>query len=113
LEGDLTIADFTKINQSILEHLGEELPDQQVALLVDITRPSRAPRDVAGLRASQHYAMRRDIKFILVAGSDKFMRLMTLLMYNLCRPNLQFFNDTDQAIKFVQWGNILAFKHPQ
>ena len=109
LEGIISLDDFIQINQTIVDHLGDEIPDRDVALLVDITQPGHPPRSYPQLKASQTYVMRRDLKFILVVGNDKFMRLMTLLTFNLCRPSLMFFDDMDQALRFVQ-RNFRVFK---
>lgn len=100
LEGELTFDDFTQVNRAIIDQLGPESLNQPVALLIDITRQCRVPSSFAQLTASQTYMMRRDLQFILVAGSNKFMRLMIMLIYNLCRPSLKYFDDVDQAIKF-------------
>jgi hypothetical protein len=102
LEGILTIDDFKEINQTIVELMDSEPTNQRVALLIDITKPSTAPRAFDQLRASQTYVLRPDLKFILVAGRDKFMRLMMLLTFNLCRPSLKFFENVDSALNYVQ-----------
>jgi hypothetical protein len=100
LEGYLTFDDFDKINQMVIDHLGAVQTDRTIMLLVDITSPGTTPRSFQRLKASQSYSMRQDLKFILVAGTDKFMRLMTLLTFNLCRPYLHFFDDVEQALSF-------------
>ncbi|MEP7286397.1 MAG: STAS/SEC14 domain-containing protein [Chloroflexota bacterium] len=103
LEGNLSLNDFAQINRTIIDLLGNEGTNRHVSLLVDITRPGNTPRDFERLKASQTYLLRRDLKFILVAGSDKFMRLMMLLTFNLCKPNLRFFDNIDQALKVAKW----------
>ncbi len=102
LEGNLTLDDFQNLDRAILALLGNEAPDRQLMLLVDITRPATTPRDFARLRASQTYLLRFDLKFILVAGSNKLMRLMMLLTFNLCRPSVRFFDNIDEALKIAQ-----------
>jgi hypothetical protein len=101
LDGDLSFNDFRQINQNILEQLGKEDSHRTVALLVDIRRPVRVPTGFAEIRASQTYVMRQDLKFILVVCNDKFMRLMMLLLFNLSKPSLRFFNDMDE-VRFIQ-----------
>ena len=102
LEGDLTLNDFKQINCAVVEHLGADEGNRQVALVVDITRTGKIPQAFAELRMSQTYGQRRDLKFIIVAGTNKFMRLMILLTFNLCRPSLRFFDTMDQALAFSQ-----------
>jgi hypothetical protein len=102
LEGNLTLKDFQLINRDVLEHLGNENTDRQITLVIDITRPSTTPQAFAQLKASQTYILRRDLKSIAVVGSNKFMRLMMLLTFNLCRPSLKFFDSIDEASLFIQ-----------
>ena len=101
LEGALSLDDFNKINQAIIDHLGDETENRRVGLVVDATRPSQIPQLVAQLRVSQTYVLRRDLKFILIAGQNKLMRLLMMLTFNLCRPSLKFFDDVDQALNFA------------
>jgi hypothetical protein len=102
LEGNLTLKEFQQLNRDVVEHLGTENADRQITLVVDITRPSTAPQAFAQLKASQTYTQRRDLKSILVVGRNKFMRLMMLLTFNLCRPTLRFFDTNDEAALFLQ-----------
>ena len=102
LEGDLSLDDFSQINQVIWDHLGEETTYQHTALLIDISRPGRTPQDFAALRASQTYMLRNDLKFILVVGSNKLMRLMMLLTFNLSKPGVRFFDDLEQGLGMAQ-----------
>jgi hypothetical protein len=110
LEGNLSPDDFAQINQAIVEHLGPETQTQTVTLLVDITRPGTTPSAFAQLKASQTYTMRRDLNYILVVGRDKFMRLMMLLTFNLCKPSLKFFDDMDQALAFASARGAVSSK---
>jgi hypothetical protein len=102
LEGNLNLDHFNQINQMVVDLLDDKDTDQPVTLLVDITRPGKIPQAFAQLKESQTYASRHDLKFIVVAGNDKFMRLMMLLTFNLCRPSLRFFDNIDQGLKFAQ-----------
>ena len=101
LEGDLSISDFNHINRAVTDHLGAETANPHVALVVDITRPGQVPTAVIQLRETQTYVLRQDLNVILVAGSNKFLRLMMLLTFNLCRPSLKFFDTMDEALKFI------------
>lgn len=102
LQGDLTVSDFNLINQAVIDHMGNESDKQRITLLIDITRPGKIPQAFAQLKASQTYVLRRDLKFIVVAGTNKFMRLMMMLTFNLCRPSLRFFDTMEQALAFAQ-----------
>ena len=103
LEGDLTLDDFNQINRAVNDHLGrDDGAERRIALVIDITRPGKTPQAFAQLQASQTYAERRDLKFIFVAGRNKFMRLMVMLTFNLCRQGLRFFENMDQALAVAQ-----------
>jgi hypothetical protein len=100
LEGDLSLDHFDRINEDITNHLNGCGGDQHI-LLVDITRPATVPRLFARLKASQTYTVRNDVRFILVAGNNKLMRLMMMLTFNLCRPTLIFFDTVELALDFA------------
>jgi hypothetical protein len=101
LEGAVSLDDFIQINQAVHDHLGDEKTNRSVALLVDITRPGNTPQAFQQLKASQTYVLRRDLRFILVVGSNKFMRLMMMLIFNLCKPSLRFFDNMAPALTFL------------
>lgn len=102
LEGELSLEDFNHINLNIIKHLDDKPFEQAVVLVVDVSQPCSLPRDYARLKASQTYATRRDLNFILVVSTDKFIRLVTLLIFNLCRPMLKFFASQHEALGFIQ-----------
>lgn len=106
LEGNLSLNDFNQINQAVIDQLGVETANRHMALLIDITRPSTMPQSFKQLRASQTYVSRRDLKSILVVGSNKLARLMLLLMFNLCRPSLRFFDTIDQALMIAERAGL-------
>jgi hypothetical protein len=101
IAGDLNLNDFHQINRAVTDLLDDVRSSQNVALLVDITQPGTTPQLFAQLKESQTYLLRRDLKFIVVAGSNKLMRLMMLLTFNLRKPSLRFFDSIDQALKFL------------
>jgi hypothetical protein len=101
LEEVVSLDDFIQINREVNDLLGAETMNRNVTLLVDITRPGNTAQNVAQLKYSQTYVSRRDLKFILVVGKNKLMRLMLLLLYNLCRPSLRFFDDMEPALTFL------------
>ncbi len=101
LEGAMSLDDFIQINQAVNDHLGDETTNRSVALLVDITRPANTRERFEQLKASQTYILRRDLKFILVVGNNKLMRLMMLLIFNLSKPSLRFFDNMAPALTFL------------
>src|SRR5229473_988463 len=81
LEGPVNLHDFIQIYQAVIVYLGDEKTNRSVALLVDITRLGNTPQAFQQLKVSQTYVTRRDLRFILVVGSNKFMRLMMMLTF--------------------------------
>jgi hypothetical protein len=102
LEGNLTLKDFQQLNRDVVELLGAESADRPVTLVIDVTRPTTTPQAFEQLKASQTYTQRRDLKSIIVVSSNKFIRLMMLLTFNLCRPSLRFCDTVDEASMFIQ-----------
>src|SRR5258708_5887839 len=98
LEGAGNHDDFIQINQAVHDHLGDEKTNRSVALLVDITRPGNTSQAFQQLKASQTYVTRRDLRFILVVGSNKFMRLMMMLIFTICRASWGFFDNMAPAL---------------
>ena len=53
LEGQMNLDNFKQINQMVTDYLDNKDADQQVALVVDITRPGKIPQAFAQLKESQ------------------------------------------------------------
>lgn len=98
LEGMLNFDDFKRLDHIINDCLDHENPGTPVVLMVDITRQARIPQAFAQIKATQTCLHRPELQWILVAGKNKFMRLMMMLTYNLCRQSLRLLDDVDQAI---------------
>jgi hypothetical protein len=101
LAGNLSLDDLDRVNAAVNHHFGDPLANQRLALLIDVSQLHQIPQNFAELKASQTYAMRRDLKYIVVVGSNKFMRLMMMLTFNLSVASLRFFDTTDQALRFI------------
>ncbi|MCC7205706.1 MAG: hypothetical protein IT323_00270 [Anaerolineae bacterium] len=101
LEGHLSLEEFHVINEAVVGELGDEGAQHRYAILIDITHPASLPQAFQPLRESQAYARRRDVKYILVVGRDKLLRLMLLLTFNLCRPALRFVDTMEEAFRIA------------
>ncbi len=97
LEGHLSLQDFSQINEAILNVLNSEAQHSRITLLVNAINLSSVPQAFQQLRASQAYVERPDLKHIVVATTNKMIRLMMLLTFNLSRPSLRMVDDLDQA----------------
>lgn len=103
---DVTMPEFASINDEINSHLPHTSSDVPLALMIDMTHTRSVPKDFKALMASQRYATTRSpIKWILVISSNRLMRLMMMLTYNLCRPQLHFFDTKEEALRFLEYIN--------
>jgi hypothetical protein len=99
----VTFQEFVEIDRSITAHLNEGSPDSAIVLIVDVTQATSVPQSFNELKTSQTYATAANLrlKWILVVSSNRLMRLMMLLTFNLCRPTLRFFDTLVDATKFI------------
>ncbi len=108
----VTLQEFVEIDRGITDRLDTVSDDARIALMVDTIAAKSVPQAYNDLKASQTYAVRRNaqLEYILVvSGSNKLMRLMMMLTYNLCRPRLQFFDTPAQALFFLsRTGRVLS-----
>ncbi|MCC7209356.1 MAG: STAS/SEC14 domain-containing protein [Anaerolineae bacterium] len=100
LEGNVTLDDFRAIEKHISARLEER--DGPVTLLVAASSVRISPDAVGTIRASQSYLQGQHIRHIVVVAKDKLARLSLLLVFNLCRPTLRFFDTDDLAAHFLK-----------
>jgi hypothetical protein len=101
----VTLDEFDRIDQEIAAHFAEAPESDSFMLIVDTDSASSVPQDFTRLQMSQRYAAGSTPKLrhiLVVSGKNRLMRLMMLLIYNLCSPNLRFFDTLDQAHGFVR-----------
>lgn len=99
----VTFQEFVDIDRDISELLKTISADAHIALLVDANETSGVPRAYNEIKTSQTFATRRNsqIRLILIVTNNKLIRLMMLLIYNLCRPMIHMFDTMAQAQAFV------------
>ncbi|GEM_PF-3348275 len=108
LSGAVTFDDFVEIDRLINEKIKQLDSQAVIKLLVDVTHTSSVPQFYQRLSSTQTYAnqMNSPLKHIMiVSGDNKLMRLVMLLVFNLCRPTLLFFKSHDQALAFALSSN--------
>lgn len=110
LEGHLQLDDFNQINYAVISHLDSVTENPGIALLISAARLNGVPQAFQQLRASQTYVERRDLTHIVVVTTNKMVRLMMLLTFNLSRPSLRFFDDLDHAHRFLQMVQLASAK---
>jgi len=105
LAGRLTNEEFHNINKEIVAALTERHDDRPIALVVDTLEVKSIPPNYSQLNASQTYANRDDIKYLMIIGKNKLIRLMMLLIYNLCRARLRFSDDYEGVWRMLKHHN--------
>ena len=93
--------DFVQINEDVNACLDMRHNHDPVTLILDTTETESIPRELSFMRGSQTYADRRDVKRLLTMGSNKQVRLILLLTFNLSRAPLQFVDNYEHADRFI------------
>lgn len=104
LTGDVSLQEFIEIDREVTRYLEADSLDEGIAMLVDVNDAKSVPQAFNQLKASQTYASVYGSKLsyiLVVSGGNKLMRLMMMLTFNLCRPNLQFFETPMQAMSYL------------
>jgi hypothetical protein len=109
LSGDIRFQDFVDINRLVHEYLQES--DRQIALMVDVSETKTLPGAIEQIKTSQSYLYHANMAWILVIGSSKLLRLTTLLIYNMGRPSLRWFDRIEQAQHFLQSSRFAEFNY--
>ncbi|MGQ9909253.1 MAG: hypothetical protein ACUVS2_10510 [Candidatus Flexifilum sp.] len=99
MTGDLSVEAFVDIDRQITTHLRAQ--DEQLILLVDASAASISPYSIEQIRTTQTYLQSPQIERLVVISNNKLNRLTMLLLFNLCRPPLQFYESFEQAQRFL------------
>lgn len=110
LTGTLTLQDYVEINTEVSKLLESVPAGVKAGLVVDATHLVGTPTNVEQVTNSQKYAYlsNNPLKIILVVCSNKFMRLMMTLTFNLCRPFLYFANSVEEVESYLTRLKIIA-----
>lgn len=98
----VSMEEFTEINQQVNNYLDQIEDTDCVALMIDALNAQKVPQGLSQMRASQTYANRNNVSRILVVTDDKRIRLIMLLTFNLSRALLQFTDTYDFADRLLQ-----------
>lgn len=90
---------FIEIDRQINEHLQEY--NQRIILIVDASGAKIAPYGIEKIKISQTYLHNQLIEQLVVISNNKLNRLAMLLLFNLCRPRLQFCDSFDQVQRYI------------
>lgn len=96
----VTLEEFIEIDSLISKHLSNT--HTRTAIVIDITAARHVPFPSDQLRASQSYTQHPMLKWLVVVGGNKLLRLMMLLTFNLSRASLQFMDNREKLESFLQ-----------
>lgn len=107
----ITLSDFVEIDLAVSSQL--EQCDPYAILLVDISHARSLPIAIEQIRSSQNYARDPRLKWLLIIGMNKLVRLTLLVVFNLSRANIQFFSTEGDAQNFIQRMQSMAGTSPK
>jgi hypothetical protein len=106
LSAEPTLSEFEAINRTVLERLNQQ--NRTAFLIIDVTEfhPNTLVWD--RIRGSQQYVSHTGLEYVLVVGQkhNRVMRLMMLVLFNLSKAGLKFFESLDEANVFL--NNLLG-----
>ncbi len=100
----LSIEEFVEIDKQINEQL--QAYSDRIALIVDASAATFSPYSIERIKPTQKYLNSYQISQLIVVGSSKVNRLAMLLLFNLCRPKLQFCDTIDQAQRYISMAKV-------
>ncbi len=95
LTGEVSLMDFVDVSADIDVMLGNVTDPLVLMVNAEDVRLSRS--GLSQTRTSSHYMESRLVEHLLVVASDKIVRLTLLVVFNINRPVLRFFDHMDQA----------------
>lgn len=108
LLGQVSIEEFLEINEQVNAHLDACNTSERNLLVIDTIEAQRIPRELSSMKNSQTYANRVDLKWIMIVGDNKTIRLIMLLTFNLSKAILQFADNYVHVERFIQNMRLVA-----
>jgi hypothetical protein len=102
IEDTAHYADFVAIDAAITARLREAA--DSIVLIVDVSRALVNPYEIDRIRVTQTYLRSMVVAQIMVVDEKKVNRLAMLLLLNLGRPRLSFYDTVPQALSFANKG---------
>lgn len=101
LTGEISLPDFANISSDIDIMLGSVT--EPLVLIVDAENVRLGRSGLSQTRAAPtSYMENRSVEHLLVVTSDKIVRLMLLVVFNVNRSVLRFFDHMDQAEYYLR-----------
>lgn len=102
MSNSLSFEEFIEIDKEINEHLQE--CSERITLIVDASEAKFSPYSIQRVKPTQKYLNSYQISQLIIVGDTKLNRLAMLLLFNLCRPKLQFCDNYDQAERYLKYN---------
>lgn len=106
LQGAISLDEFEEIGQAVDAEINRY--NSRMALIIDISQTTSITHAVERVREAQHYAHNSRLKWLLIVGSNKLMRLTMLVIFNLSRAQIQLLSSLDEAQVFLRSIKIVA-----
>jgi len=100
LEGTVKQQDYAEISNSLTKAMDEG--SEQIALVIDIIETKGVPFPNENIRAMQTFTRHPHLKWIILVGENKLIRLMLMLTFNISKLNLSAFNTYEQVETYLQ-----------
>jgi hypothetical protein len=99
---ETTLQEFEEINKVIVGNLNDL--KERLCLIIDVTefKPDALVWD--RIRASQLYVTHENLDYALIVGprTNRLLRLMMLVLFNVSRAGLKFFETSEEANTFLE-----------
>jgi hypothetical protein len=96
----VALIEFFEIDKIISQHLTET--EHNITLIIDASQAQLTPLGIEQIKGTQSFLDSKQIKYLLVVTDNRVTRLALLLMFNLCRPILKFFSNSEQLDAFLK-----------
>ena len=100
LTGEISLMDFVTVSDDIDVMLGSVT--EPLVLIVDAENVRLSRSGLSQARTTPTYMESRLVEHLLIVASDKIIRLTLLVVFNLNRPVLRFFDHMDQAEYYLR-----------
>jgi hypothetical protein len=110
LEGNITRSEFEALGKEIKAALASEETARGV-LIFDIQHTKSLPFIENALRDVHSYGTDPRLKWILIAGKTKLIRLMLMILFNTSSAGTRFFDDVEAARAFRSQLRLTTITH--
>jgi len=101
LDVETTLTEFEEINRLIVSYLNQN--EKRLFLMIDVNDFKPNALVWERIRASQRYVSHEKLEYVLIVGqkTNRLIRLMMLVLFNISRAGLKFVETFDEADAFL------------